>query len=399
MGIVIGFLIAEALVRLMLPHNGNILMLNQFIESERGKFARYDRMLGWDGLENAEDDFEWIDARHHVIQNKFGYRGSKHEYQRTGKKRLLFLGDSFVWGFGVENKDIFTSIMEQSYKGNVEVVNMGVSGYGTDQEFLLWGNKGYLWKPDYVVLMVTIMTDFVENLSPSAHGYNKPFFETNKRGELVLSNVPVPPRKGEGQNQTKKFKADRSKWIQKFVIHSAFANLIFNALVKNKSFRHYFEKNGIIPKRLLGYDFEYPLYLKQEYTDLQVIGSGKKINQEYIWTIMFKLIGELKASVAREGGKLVVVIIPSNVQVYPELWEQFLRRPLSPRSIVLDPEAPNRRVHEWCRINNVQVIDLLPGLRKAGESNPYLYYPVNRHWTREGHIVVSDMLLSELNLN
>ena len=44
-------------------------------------------------------------------------------------------------------------------------------------------------------------------------------------------------------------------------------------------------------------------------------------------------------------------------------------------------------------------MDLLPGLREAGASNPYPYYPINLHWTADGHDAAAGILLREMGLD
>jgi hypothetical protein len=53
---------------------------------------------------------------------------------------------------------MFTRVVEKENPTPLEVVNMGVSGYGTDQEFLLWRQKAHVWKPDTVWLMTDFLT-------------------------------------------------------------------------------------------------------------------------------------------------------------------------------------------------------------------------------------------------
>lgn len=109
----IGLLITEGAVRIIFSDYTPVLRLYRYIDSERGKFTRYDSMLGWVGKKNTDDDFEWADTRHHVSQNQYGFRDRGLEFKRGSARRMVVLGDSFVWGFGVENEEIFTSLLEE----------------------------------------------------------------------------------------------------------------------------------------------------------------------------------------------------------------------------------------------------------------------------------------------
>lgn len=384
-GTLVGLAFAEGLVRVFWPAYGRVAKFHRYVESERGKFARYDRDLGWDGLENAEGTFEWVDTRHAVRQNRFGYRGAAYDYRRTGQKRMVVLGDSFTWGFGVENPQIFTSIMERQASSPLEIVNLGVSGYGTDQEYLLWRGKGHLWSPDRVVLMVTVFTDFFENTVADAHGYSKPLFQWTASGGFELSNVPVPPRLTSWDDGPSRVAPPRSLLADFLLAHSALANVVAGAALKSPAIRGYLETHDIVPARLAGYDWECFLYM-----------GGANARAELSWATMFRLISELEADVTRRGADFSVVIIPSPAQVYPELWERFSRITSVPSGGGLAADIPSRRVREWCESKGIHVIDLLPVLRAEAVKNPYLYYPINRHWTADGHALVAKVLLSAL---
>lgn len=390
-GILVVLALLEIAVRLLLPAPIDLLQLSEFVESERGKFAQYDQTLGWTGKPDVTGDFQWVDTSHQVVQNRYGFRGTEHQQGTSERRRILVLGDSFVWGFGVEEDEIFTSVMEQSAGGNLEVVNCGVSGYGNDQEYLLWKEHGWKWQPDEVVLVITPYTDIVDNLFPTRYGYAKPRFlpqlapEGQTGGPPVwkLDNVPVPRGgKFDDESRTKpNFQTSRGLPLGLGRLH--LVKMLVNAAAANPSMRKKMEDDGLIPRRLPGYDWEYPLF---ENPPSQQAQQG--------WMLMFALIDMLKTDVEGHGSKLTVAIVPSISQVYPELWARFMAARPPGGGAPLDRENPNRRIAAWCQANGVPVVDLLPGLKEAGEKNSFLYFPYNLHWTAAGHQVVAEELLS-----
>ncbi|MEE8573834.1 MAG: SGNH/GDSL hydrolase family protein, partial [Thermodesulfobacteriota bacterium] len=190
--ILVGFISAEIVTRLVFSANSNILKINAYQESERGKFTRYDPTLGWAGKENTKGEFMWIDSRNFVVQNRYGFRGKEYDFKKNKKRRALVLGDSYTWGYGVEEREIYTSVMEERSGNSVEVVNTGVSGYGTDQELLFWRDTGHKWQPDDVVLMITFLTDLGDNRHDVRYGYPKPLFKITEGDRLKLTGIPVP---------------------------------------------------------------------------------------------------------------------------------------------------------------------------------------------------------------
>ena len=96
----------EVALRILHPSVRQPFLVRQSLESERGKFCSYDPQLGWMGKPGADASFHYLDCQHRVRQNRYGFRGTEYGFDRTGKKRLVVLGDSYVWGFGVENDQI-----------------------------------------------------------------------------------------------------------------------------------------------------------------------------------------------------------------------------------------------------------------------------------------------------
>ena len=173
-------LLSEMALRLFAPHLG--LWIN-----EKSLFCRFDHDLGWAPLENITD----VDKgnRHLVHQNQFGLRGPDDiQLQKTGRKRILVLGDSYVWGLGASQEELFTA--QQVYGTNDELINAAVSGYGTDQEYLFYLRTGQKFDVDQVVLAFTLYNDVENNLNPKQYGYLKPYF-TLSGGQLVLHNDHV----------------------------------------------------------------------------------------------------------------------------------------------------------------------------------------------------------------
>jgi len=94
--------------------------------------------------------------RHAFNTNSQGFRGAK-EYslqKPPGVYRVIVLGDSVALGHGVEDSETFSAVLERklSEVRPAEVINMGVSGFGTAEELIQLHNVGLAYQPDLVVL-------------------------------------------------------------------------------------------------------------------------------------------------------------------------------------------------------------------------------------------------------
>jgi lysophospholipase L1-like esterase len=93
--------------------------------------------------------------------NSLGFRDREHTVAKPpGVYRIVVLGDSVAAGLHVErNQDIFPPILEQLLDARglrAEVINLGVSGYNTQQEVEMLREKGLQYHPDLVLLAYTM---------------------------------------------------------------------------------------------------------------------------------------------------------------------------------------------------------------------------------------------------
>jgi lysophospholipase L1-like esterase len=172
---------AEAIVRLTV--GGRF----ETAPDERSLSYRYDDTLGW--FPSASTDRSFSGGRTvRVRSNALGFRD--HEYGTKLRPRIAFVGDSYVWGYDAEAEERFTERLQERLPG-YEVLNLGVSGYGTDQEYLLSQRVLPALRPDVVVL-VYASNDSRDNSSNWRYGaYFKPYYELHD-GRLELRGVPVP---------------------------------------------------------------------------------------------------------------------------------------------------------------------------------------------------------------
>jgi hypothetical protein len=157
--------------------------------SERSLSYRYDSELGWAPIPSSSSVV--TNARTiHVQHNSLGLRDE--EFIEDGRPTVLFLGDSLVWGLDAEADERFSEILKGRL-ANYRIVPAGVSGYGTDQEYLLLQRLWPRIRPAVVVLMFCTRNDRGDNSANIRYeGYHKPYFSIRSDGELVREGQPVP---------------------------------------------------------------------------------------------------------------------------------------------------------------------------------------------------------------
>ncbi|MEZ4654087.1 MAG: GDSL-type esterase/lipase family protein [Candidatus Eisenbacteria bacterium] len=156
-----------------------------------GLFIRFDpATAGPTSPVAAHASSDWSSTpRVHI--NEDGFQGTSHPGGTNSRRvRILVLGDSYVFGHGVEDDETFCAVLAHLLP-STEVLNFGVSGYSTDQELLLLQDRGLAYHPD-VVLLCLYRNDILDNGRATAWGlYQKPRFTLNDHEEPVLAQGTV----------------------------------------------------------------------------------------------------------------------------------------------------------------------------------------------------------------
>lgn len=92
-----------------------------------------------------------------VRTNSYGFRGPEISPQRTpGSLRILGLGDSIMFGWGVEEEETYLSVLgsrlSERLDREVEIVNAAVPGYNSAMELATFESIGRSLSPDWVVV-------------------------------------------------------------------------------------------------------------------------------------------------------------------------------------------------------------------------------------------------------
>jgi len=96
--------------------------------------------------------------------NGKGLRGTKYLYEKpNGTCRILMVGDSYLFGWGIQWKDTMPLKLEQLLNKEpiesgrkYEVINAGICGYDTVQESEFFKKEGIKYNPDTVILYFVV---------------------------------------------------------------------------------------------------------------------------------------------------------------------------------------------------------------------------------------------------
>lgn len=171
--------------------------------SKSSMLWQYDPLLGWSHIPDSEADYigprPWpVEFSTHIDINSIGLRGP----EITAKKglRVLVLGDSITAGFEVPFNKTYSArlqdILNKQLNTPVQVINAGVRGYGTDQSYLYYKEKGKNLDAD-LVLFLHVSNDPLNNITlhRMRRPFGKPAFALNPKeygAALTLTAYPTP---------------------------------------------------------------------------------------------------------------------------------------------------------------------------------------------------------------
>lgn len=313
-------------------------------ESEHGSLLQYDAGLGWAGVSNTEESFVTCSAKIITRHNQSGFRDIDHKKNETKKEAIVFLGDSFTWGYEVNFDEMFVNILRKDLP-DYEIFNLSHRGYGTDQSLLAFRQWDHM-RPLKLTILMFCENDFDDNSSTYRYKKHKPRYEL-VGDELVLTNTPVPK--------------DR-QWSE--------ANAVKE---RPYSFK---EHACIIFKSHFIHDMYYRI--KNLYAVRQCIAeepdpAGQR--EKYILT--GRIIKELRDEVFRRRGRLIVAAIPSKKEAL--------------KTIGYIPYQHD--IEKICKSMDIDYLDLSGYFKKTRRR---AYYRLSSHWNRHGNRIASDAIYKHI---
>jgi len=123
--------------------------------------GRIETMPGWRGL-------QFVEGRKVAVRsNVLGLRGPEIAAKAPGERRVLMLGDSFIWGMGVEDDETIPARIQQDLQAKGEKVSVGNAGmFGTSPREWGYTLERYLpsFQPDLVVATMYVGNDVLDLL-------------------------------------------------------------------------------------------------------------------------------------------------------------------------------------------------------------------------------------------
>lgn len=279
-------------------------------------------------------------------------------------KRILFIGDSYTMGWGVEERSAFPRVTEKILNASssaltVETINAGFTGAGPSGYYLYLKLQGLKLNPDIVVVGLYLGNDILsrreiewmttdsDNLPETIRSKTA---YVDQAGNLRTTTVPIPYR----------FPILRNSHLFIYLIHALFGRAPTQT------------------ETLTSKEFVSALVCQFKEACHELDSEKNEV---------MLLLKGMKKLTEKSGAKFLVTIIPTDFQIHQDDWLKYrLPFPLLHK----DREFPNKQIAKWLDDAGIQYIDLLPTF--VDHEDEETYFALDDHWNERGHALAADAI-------
>jgi hypothetical protein len=364
----------------------------------RALFYQPDSLLGWSGRPGAQGIY-LDEGSAEVRISSAGVRDREHSIVKPADVwRVAVLGDSYTEALQVAEDKRFTAVIERLLTEcdagggrRVEVLNFGVSGFGTAQEYLLLRDRVLRYAPDVVVLAFlpgNDITDNVRALDPSLA--SRPYVTLNGSAQIAWD------RSFEG---SRSFRIKSSALYRALLSASDFSRVVQAAFFVRHRWRY---------KRFVAADREemQGQLAKAGEPGLSagVYAPPRTPEWRQAWNIAERLIEEMSRLTAQSATRFLLVTLSSAIQADPDLKRSSA---VAEGHGVADLFYADDRLHAFAIQRGIEVLSLARPLAEYARRNNVLLHGFpgktrmlgmnmnalgSGHWNEHGHQAAGEMI-------
>jgi len=357
--LLVSVLIAAAVAEIVLAHFFPQPTMDRVLADAPRIFSESD-LLPYDLTPNSEGTHVTREFETPVRINSLGYRDDEFEAAKSGRFRILAIGDSFTFGYGCTADEAYPNVIEARLNdalgpGRVEVINAGFAACNyPDTYYLYLKERGLALDPDLILVGLFVGNDLDHDLA----------------GEHTWPRVDDAGLPLKIENTL--FRVDDGYWVSRtpllryrlpVVRNSHLAQVLISALKRARP---------SAPTVL----FNRWMY-RRDYTDRTEDAVDR----------VATLIAATADLAEERGIPIVFVIIPAREQVHPERYD-FSRHAFMAGH---DLEKPQRVLRRLLEDRGLVSLDLLPAVRGASEEGS-LYYDLDQHWNSRGQALAGEAI-------
>lgn len=317
-----------------------------------------------------------------VTINNDGFRDRQHARDKPANTyRILVLGDSYVEAVQVSQQETFWGVLEKQLQPSfhrhgkqVEVIAMGVSGWGTAQQYQALEHYGFAYHPDVVVLAFLAGNDLRNNSRQLEGDPGRPYFVLDNGNLRLDDSFRNDPQFLTASSRLTAFKValiNHSRLLQ--LIQESRARWKYSAQIRQAGASAGLDESCFL----------------EPTTDAW----------KDAWTVTERLIQRMQDECQKHAARFCVMTVTDAIQVHPDAAQrEAFRRRLD----VEDLGYSDRRIRQLGERLGFSVVELAKPLCEYAERrNEFLHGFANTkwgegHWNATGHRLAGEVLAQKL---
>lgn len=339
---------------------------------KKSKYYQRDDKLGWvprkniRGVHNKKGSFSTT-----FQTNSRGLRDKEYKLNKPdGDKRIVVLGDSFTWGYGVNDNEIYTERLE-SILPNTEVINLGVTAYQVRHEIAYFKHEGIKYHPDIVIIGFCL---------------NDIWGPIKKKDLDSIANVGKEIKSR--QSNTKDGFLKLRKYLNERIIQkSALCAFINDRINTNKSLVKFLAYLGIKPP-LSGF----------AKLDINLAPALREYPNSLVenWEATKSELRQLKRITADLGIRLIIAVVPSVQSIQDKTFKHTIAFSVF-ETKDFDLDKPYRFLKEFAADENIEIVIPVSVFRQKHKEGRMLYLKRDMHFNAAGHELFASAIADYLN--
>ncbi len=328
--------------------------------------------------------------------NSLGFRDREFELDKRGKTRIITVGDSFTYGWGVESEESWSKLLEtrlRQIRSDIEIANLGQPGASPATYAQIVDKAVPLLKPDLVIVCILQGDDLVSSVISS----ELPTESSRESSSTpVTAAVPIISRIGDfGRRMYPNFLRLLSRRVDQPPLSALWKNQA-NSIVGELSpeEKAQFDKvdarvrqsflNGELNPALIQIAVKQPDYFLKTFN----------INAPEVKSLISEMTRQLiriKETADKHNSKVIVISVPYKVYASRRDIESSRRLGLNLLSEMAESDSADRAIEAACRDADIEFYEVTGEFRKAANAT-HLFYEMDGHLNTEGHRVFADLL-------
>lgn len=337
------------------------------------------------------DEFEPI----HNRINYLGIRGD--EISPKDNYRIILLGDSFLEAEEVEEKSMFSNLLNEKFINEYEFIQKGVSSWSPLLELNWLLKVGFSLEPDHIVLFL-VPNDFYGLSYTRCDASYAEVTRFNNQGDPVAFEVEETVNR-----------SSFSKLLNKLQMYKLLKNLYVSIKGLNKSFhfrvspeyeqltQEKLDEFLKIPpnniREVLNERLDHNNPIKPQVIEYICLSRPSELWDEKTKDtvdLSMQFLKRINHHSSNRDINLSFVYVPFGWNI--DLKEcSIARKHYQMENAIMPLGGIEEKIKEFCKVNDVEYLDFFKYIEEQG-SNHQMYYKSDPHWNTYGHREVANFL-------